>query len=444
MKTYIIGILLLACAFTGFAQSKYYVKTGGTLNGSSWGWASGDLQAMVEKASAGDTVFVSVGSYAGGFLMKDGVTVKGGYTGNKDKPAERYDLLTTSDPAQQSILDGGNTQRVLTQIAPFTKPAIWEGFVLQNGSPAVEFKQGSLLYSINGDNQIAGVLYKYDAETGTGKMISAEETQTSWGGYEQSISTLSFADRTAAKSDLSGAENADKLLTALGDAASAAYYCDTLTAGGYTGWYLPSAGELQEVQEANIQTILRKIGKDLYAKPYWTSSHAGTALAWSYVFGDGHLHPALKYVQQSVTAVHEFILPETPDGIYFAGGGAFLLANGILKDCIVKENTSPSMGGGVYVGAGGQLINCVVEGNHAPEGTEVYYEQTTGITPVNKSASDLLATGKATVCIFDITGKKVREEKNASAVNSSSLPKGVYVVSIRSDTGDHCNYKFIK
>jgi hypothetical protein len=50
-----------------------------------------------------------------------------------------------------------------------------------------------------------------------------------------------------------------------------------------------------------------------------------------------------------------------------------------LENCIVKNNTSPSLGGGVYVGAGGQLINCVVESNTAPEGKEIYYEIPLGI-----------------------------------------------------------------
>jgi hypothetical protein len=74
-----------------------------------------------------------------------------------------------------------------------------------------------------------------------------------------------------------------------------------------------------------------------------------------------------------VSAVHNFSDPEEPNGIYFAGGGAFLYTNGILRNCIVTNNISSSKGGGVYCW-GGQVIGCEVGGNNAPVGKEIYYE----------------------------------------------------------------------
>lgn len=78
MKKTIICLLLLFLPFALSAQKKYYVKVDGnpSLTGTSWGWASNNIQATVDKASSGDTVFVGVGTYYGGFTMKEGVTVK--------------------------------------------------------------------------------------------------------------------------------------------------------------------------------------------------------------------------------------------------------------------------------------------------------------------------------------------------------------------------------
>jgi hypothetical protein len=377
----------------------YYVKPNGIsgLTGSSWDWASNDLQGTIEKASAGDIVYVAAGTYHGGFIMKEGVTVMGGYTANRSNPAERCNVMETDDPSKQSILDGEGKQRVLTQLVPFSTPTHWEGFVIQNGKTSVDFKVGSIIYSNQGDNKIIGVLYKYNLESHEGMMIGTEEVKKQWGGYEAEISGLSIiADRESAKNDLPNSDYTEKILAALDDHCMdfsmenypsngnyAAYWCDTLTLGGYTEWFLPSPGDMQEVYEANIYPILKNVRKNMNTA-YWTASHVGNALAWAYCFGKDYFHPALKYVNHLVSAVHSFITPENPSGIYFAGGGAFLGKNGIVENCIVKGNESTSQGGGVYVGRGAQLINCRVEGNKAPEGKEIYYETSTGTVFVDE------------------------------------------------------------
>jgi hypothetical protein len=337
MKRTVINILFLVLAFSSFAQKKYYVKPDGapSLPGTSWGWASNNLQAVVDKAVSGDIVYVAVGTYSGGFVMKEGVTVLGGYTANSANITERYNLMETTDPAKQSILDGGGVQRVLTQVAPFSVPTQWEGFVIQNGKPAVEFKKGSVIYSSNGGNQIVGVLYKYDPASKSGMIISREEIRTQWGGYGTQPANLSVqVTADEAKKDVSGLAGSEKIRAALGEHSAdwlqettngnyAAYWCDTLNTGGYTDWYLPAAGELQEVQEAGILSAMKNVGKDVL-NGYWTSSQVGNTLAWAYYFGgNGHFHPALKYIYYMVSAVHPFRTSGEPDGIYVAGGGVF-------------------------------------------------------------------------------------------------------------------------
>jgi hypothetical protein len=472
MKRIVISIALIAITIACLAQKKYYVKPDGIpgINGISWDWASNDLQAVVNKASSGDIVYVAVGTYSGGFVMKEGVTVQGGYTANSNNPTERYNVLETDDPAKQSILDGGGTQRVLTQYAPFSVSTTWEGFVIQNGNPSVTFQTGSVIYSKEGINKIAGILYKYNAESGEGMMVGSEEIRKQWGGYEQELTELPIAPTAEnAKNDVSGLSNSEKIVSVLdthsidfsredypSNGNYAAYWCDTLTTGGYVDWYLPSSGELQEVYEANVLLLMKSIGKDVF-NGYWTSSHVGNTLAWAYYFGKGHCHPALKYVQHTVAAVHPFVFSGTPDGIYVAGGGVFLGSNGILENCIVKNNTSTYRGGGVYVGGGGQLINCIVEGNEAPEGKEIYYEWPLGIhsagtgnnavrvypNPVKAGETisvDWKSTGLVNYQLLDASGSIVKRGTWQAEENELTAPaqKGIYILLLHSENK---NYK---
>jgi hypothetical protein len=227
-------------------------------------------------------------------------------------------------------------------LTPFSIPTTWEGFVIQNGNPSPEFKKGSVIYSDN-DSRIIAVLYKYNSETKQGLMIGIQEVKKQWGGYEKEVPGLPVVpNRESAKNDLSGAEHSESILSSFGN------QCMDFSQPDY---------------------------------PYRTSSHAGNRLAWAYCFGNGYFHPALKYVNYQVSAIHSFTSPEQPNGIYAAGGGAFLVRNGILENCIVKNNISSSKGGGVYVGSDSLLVNCVVEENNAPEGKEIYYEPSTGIIP---------------------------------------------------------------
>ena len=465
MKTFYISVICLLLAFPLAAQNKYYVKSNGYGKGSSWVLAMKDLQAAVDAASPGDSVFVAIGVYKGGFFMKEGVIVQGGYTANTSNPSERIDVVSNAatDILQQSVLDGEGQQRVLTQYAAFTQPTTWDGFVIQNGKPSGQLTVGSIIFSEEDPSSIVGVIYKYDEVSKIGMMIGTEEVRKQWGGYLSEVPELAVSkNKEEAKADLQGLNNVDEILSLLGNSSIdfsmenntltgnyAAFWCDTLTTGGYEDWYLPSAGEMQEVYASNVNKVLKGIGKELQ-NGYWSSSHVGNALAWTYYFECEHLRPVLKYVSQGVRAVHLYDASQ-PNELTVAGGGAFLSKNGILKNCIIQNNQSPSMGGGVYVGIGSSLIDCIVEGNTAPVENEIYYELGNSIdildqkqvqmfpNPVKAGNNvEFLIYGNSTlseqmnVRIWDSAGKLISNENIVGTTIVAPSRSGIYFIQIQS------------
>lgn len=82
-----------------------------------------ELQAAIDAAEAGTTVYVQAGTFNGNFKMKEGVNVSGGW--NEDFTAQT-DYAT--------ILDAQSEGRVLEQPANFTTLTVWSNFTIQNGN----------------------------------------------------------------------------------------------------------------------------------------------------------------------------------------------------------------------------------------------------------------------------------------------------------------------
>ncbi len=85
------------------ADRIFYVKTGGSGDGGSWSTAMGDVQAAIDAASSGDSVWIATGTYypsavrelegaelfGYSFELKDGVSLYGGFKGNETSLAGR-------------------------------------------------------------------------------------------------------------------------------------------------------------------------------------------------------------------------------------------------------------------------------------------------------------------------------------------------------------------
>ena len=81
-----------------------------------------ELQAAIDAAEAGTTVYVQAGTYFGNFTMKEGVNVSGGWN-------EGF----TAQTDYATILDAKANGRVLHQAAAFTTLTVWSNLTIQNG-----------------------------------------------------------------------------------------------------------------------------------------------------------------------------------------------------------------------------------------------------------------------------------------------------------------------
>lgn len=131
-----------ATVLLSLPDSIVYVKEGGvgTRIGNNWENATGSVQDAVKIAAVNRAkVWVAAGTYYGddpssssAFIMKEGVSVYGGFAGNEPPT---YSLAERDFTQHVSILDGQEQQRVLFQSHDFDEAdsVVWDGFTIQNG-----------------------------------------------------------------------------------------------------------------------------------------------------------------------------------------------------------------------------------------------------------------------------------------------------------------------
>ncbi|MDR1258677.1 MAG: DUF1566 domain-containing protein [Tannerellaceae bacterium] len=172
-----------------------------------------------------------------------------------------------------------------------------------------QISEGSIINGTNG--KPAGVVYQYDPATATGYMVSLVETQLPWGDTGTNIDRLDDHINSAlAGQELSGLVNTAAIVSQLGAKTPyAARWCFELNAGGLTGWYLPSCGELNILlsKKQIVNQALEKAKAPRIANAWhWSSSEGDDTLSWNVNMSGGDNYPADKSATRQVRAIRKF------------------------------------------------------------------------------------------------------------------------------------------
>ena len=109
------------------------------------------------------------------------------------------------------------------------------------------------------------------------------------------------------QSPYNGALNTTNIVNQPGHITSAAYICDTLTAGGFSDWYLPSSIELAALNRAsNVVASILGLDDGFKFEYYWSSTEGNAGGAWRLGFFDNYADFVPKTFQYRVRAVRNF------------------------------------------------------------------------------------------------------------------------------------------
>lgn len=332
MRHFLFSFLL--CFVFCFANAKrVYVSEAGTLwaDGSSWESATSDLCSALLCCSAGDSVWVAVGTYYGGFLMPEGVTVLGGFLGTETSEQQRLLPMYSS---QRSVLCGKHLYRVLEQPTDYDMPSAWDGFAITQGIG--QMGAGVLL-------RRNGVLRNCIIEDNAAGMPAVGEYLPQEGGL------VLFVNASTRRAVIMSAVDYGRHYQHT-RGKEAVSQCSE---GGKSDWRLPSNSELLYLTSAVgdglyafspsyylLENKLKISGNDvLSGKRYWasnTATESGNPVAYCLHTTNaqsGRLS-ALGYCR--IRPVRSVTL-SSADGV---GGGVYATSGSTLSGCMVSNNTA--------------------------------------------------------------------------------------------------------
>ncbi len=95
--------------------------------GDFWHSPLNNLTSAIEKAQAGDQIWVAKGVYSESIVLKEGVEIYGGFAGTESA------LSMRDFEMNETTLNGDFRGRVVSQLYPFAAPAVLDGFIITGG-----------------------------------------------------------------------------------------------------------------------------------------------------------------------------------------------------------------------------------------------------------------------------------------------------------------------
>ncbi len=331
------------------AKTIYYVKVDGTGNGTSWGAASSNIQDMINKAVAGDEIWVAKGTYyptkqtdAGDvrskiFVMKDRVHLYGGFAGNEASASSRV----KSDRDENGTVEAWE----------FTNETILSGDIdgvedVWTKTEVTEGDQKNWYWTVTGNT---GNCY----QVVTCQTLFTNETQldgfTIKGGYntKNGIGAGIYAQGKLIVTNCTISNNATN------------YNTNKSCAGG-----IHNTGTLNNsliINNAARATSIVTYGGGIYNTATGVVHNCtvkNNSANSSYSYGGGI------YSEGAITSciIMENASRSTSCYSDFFGGGGVCNQSGTVTDCVVNNNMSSHGGGGISNNMG-TVSNCTVNNN---------------------------------------------------------------------------------
>jgi hypothetical protein len=391
-------LLAFMLSLSVFSQQKYFVTESGSgfKDGSSWDNASDALSNVIDNARIGDSIWVAKGIYQGGFIMKEGVSVFGGFSGTETK---LYERKLPGSNENLSVLDGNSNFRVLTQRNDFEVPTIWDGFVIQNGISQIGAgvylrKNGVVRRCVIKNNSASlpsigdyistegGVVFQIDKNNKKVWIMAEDNYGRNHQIYEQGQTNINTIKD--ALQDMAGKINSSYLSKSRAVQAIKSY-----RGGNKTDWYIPSAGEWGLFLTLNkdgsfsktqiyelVENSLLNNGKTLLDnQKYWSSTtgtYNGMPIAWYADFNNNCINKLNVWQYNKIRGIRYYTAIDEGDG---KGGGVFAIAGSRMEGCLITNNTA-ALGSGIYARGDVVIINSSIVYN------------TLGVSPASSSAID--------------------------------------------------------
>ncbi len=389
-------VLFLVCVINSLsAKTIRWVKVDGTGDGTSWANASNSIQTMIDNSTSGDEVWVAKGTYyptyelvardarSRTFLLKDGVNLYGGFSGNETATTQRKlsDLngdgkIDSFEFSNVTLLSGdidgiadvwsknanlwtitgntGNCYRVVYCQTAFVIESLFDGFTIAGGN----FYKGSGIYN-QGKNIVQNCIIQNNVSVNI-----SDGALFNMGNVNNCLIQNNFSNKTGSGG---GVYNTGVInnCTIINNSAGGTFISQS--AGG--------AGGIQN--NGSVNNCLITNNSAVYSVTNSGGGGYASSLAGGGIVNEGLIDNCVisnNYSSVNVTANGNYTSSGQATG--YSGGG--VKNSGTITNCFVNNNTAHSTtslkntggsgnyeysesGGGVH--NSGTVSNCIVINN---------------------------------------------------------------------------------